>query len=307
MRPRRPRRTTARRGRRASVRSGRQDGFILVAVLGVMALLVSLTGGTALLVRAAFNGVRVSSDELKLEGLIRAGVELAAYELHGLKLSAAQIAGQRIQLDSGSITLSAVDETGRIDLNWSDPVLVAGAYRVSGLKTLQPKDFAARVVQWRDRYEVKSSAGTVANPNSLAAPPMGRGKDGFRSVADLRWLPDVSDEDAAALAPLLTVDNVEGRVNPAEASADVLLALPEMTPSLVAQVMALRALPLATAENRVKSLLQKQQLFLTTKRGPAFRVRVVASMGSTAQRSVDVLLVRAPVREVPYFVTSWSR
>ena len=286
---------------------GRQDGFILVAVLGIMALLLSLAGGTALMVRSAVNGVRGTADDLRLEAMVRSGIDLAAHELFALKLPTARIRDQRIALDGGSITLSAADESGRIDLNWSDPVLLAGAERTAGLTGLKPEAFAARVVQWRDRYEDKPPANVDPAKISLAAKPVGRGKDGFRTVAELRWLPDVSEEDMAALAPLLTVDNVQGRVNVLEASEAVLMTLPEMTPSLVAQVVALRTAPRATVADRLKVLLPKQQPLITTTRGTAFRVRVTVATAAAANRSVAVTLARAPARDAPYYITAWER
>ncbi|WP_375454020.1 general secretion pathway protein GspK [uncultured Methylobacterium sp.] len=289
------------------MRSGPREGFILVAVLGIMVLLLSLTGGTALLVRSALNGVRGTADDLTLDALIRAGLDVAAYELFDLRLPPARIREQRIDLDSGSITLTAADESGRIDLNWSDPVLLAGAYRVAGLTGLKPDDFAARVVQWRDRYADKPAKDADPAKIDLAAKPVGQGKDGFRTVSEIRWLPGVSEKDAAALAPLLTVDNVQGRVNALEASAAVLMALPEMTPSLVAQVAALRTAPSATVADRIKVLLPKQQMLLTTNRGLSFRVRVAVATAAAARRSVAVTLTRAPTRDAPYFVTAWER
>ncbi|KQP94616.1 MULTISPECIES: type II secretion system protein GspK [unclassified Methylobacterium] len=289
------------------MRSGRQAGFILVAVLGIMALLLSLAGGTALMVRSAINGVRGSTDDLKLEAMVRSGIDLAAHELFALKLSTARIRDQRIVLDGGTITLYAVDESGRIDLNWSDPVLLAGAYRTAGLTGLKPEAFAARVVQWRDRYEDKQPENIDPAKINLAAKPVGRGKDGFRTVSELRWVADVSDDDVAALAPLLTVDNAQGRVNVLEASETVLMALPEMTSSLVAQVVALRSAPRTTMADQLKVIMPKQQPLITTARGTAFRVRVTVATASGANRSVAVILARAPARDAPYYVTAWER
>jgi general secretion pathway protein K len=289
------------------MRGGRQEGFILVAVLGIMALLLSLTGGTALLVRSALIGARGTTDDLRLEGLVRAGIDLAAYQLFDLKLPVSRIREQRIALDSGSITLTADDESGRIDLNWSDPILIAGAYRAAGLTSLKPDEFAARVVQWRDRNEDKPPPNADPARIDLAAKPVGRGKDGFRKVSELGWLAGVSDDDVAALAPLLTVDNVQGRVNALAAPSAVLMALPEMTPSSLAQVLALRTMPRVDVAERLKTLLPKQHTLLTTTRGTAFRVRVTAAGAGSASRSIVVTLMRAPTREAPYYVTAWQR
>ncbi|WP_232631086.1 type II secretion system protein GspK, partial [Methylobacterium sp. Leaf118] len=239
----------------------RRAGFILVAVLGVVALLASLMGGSTLLVRAAFEGAQAKSDDLALEGLLRAGLDLAAHELYGLRLPPGLIEGQEIRLDSGTVTLSVSDEAGRIDLNGADPALIAAAYRAVGGRGLHPEAFAARVVAWRQRHE---PTGKTPQIDENQRPPR---REGFRTVGELRWLTGVTAADAAALAGLLTVHNPGGRIDPESAPPSVLLALPGMRPPVVDQVLALRRRPGARAH--IAALLRPQAAFLAAKGGAA--------------------------------------
>ncbi len=119
-------------------------GFILVAVLGVTALIAALIGAVSLLVRSAVDGVRAGSDDLAFAGLTRAGIELAGYQLYGLKTPFETLDGQQVRLDSGVVTLFVKDESGRIDLNGADPALLTGLARAAGLSALPPASFAAR-------------------------------------------------------------------------------------------------------------------------------------------------------------------
>jgi general secretion pathway protein K len=278
------------------VRRGSRDGFILVAVLCVLALLASLVGGAALLTRGARDGVRTQEDLLRLDALVRSGVDLAAYQLYGLKLPPDGIA-QEIRLDDGTVRLAASDETGRIDLNWAEPPLLAGLAKAAGLRSLAPAAFAGAVVAWRQRDEP---------PGGIRPTPDGSGpkREGFRSVQDLRWLPGLTGEEVAALAGLVTVHNPSGKLNPLAASPAALLALPGATPQLAAGVAALRRLPPKRAAEEANRLLSAQGAFLTQKPGGAFRVRVEARRG-TSVRAADVVLIRAPAAEAPYFVTEW--
>lgn len=281
---------------------GGRDGFILVAVLGVMALMASLVGGTALLVRAAFDGARANADDLALDGLVRAGLDLAAHQLYGLRIPAELIEGQEIRLDSGIIRLSITDESGRIDLNGADPVLLAAACEAAGCRSLTPMAFAAKVVAWRDRND----AATASRPIDLDNPSAGHRKDGFGSVEELSRVAGLSAADLAALRPFVTVGNPTGKINLLSAPPAVVLALPDMRTDLVTQVLALRRQPGPKAAERITRLLSRQQNLVTVRGGPSYRVRIEARRGAGAARTAEIVITRAPAKLAPFFIVAWS-
>ena len=174
-------------------------GFILVAVLGVTALVAALIGAVSLLVRAAVDGARAGGDELALAGLTRAGIELAGYQLYGLKIPFVTLDGQQIRLDSGAVTLFVTDESVKIDLNGADPALLAGLARAAGLSALPPASFASRVADWRDADDERSRgaprppttrapASITARRTTLSAPlPTCAGSSASRRGRRRRW------------------------------------------------------------------------------------------------------------------------
>jgi general secretion pathway protein K len=245
------------------------------------------------------NDAATGTETLKLEGLIRAGIELAAYELYELKLSPRLLTDQRIHLDEGVITISVTNEAGKIDLNWSDPALLAGAYQAAGLRPADSGAFAAAVVAWRGRYGLRGP-GPASDQASRAVKP-----EGFRSVDELQFLPLLSADDVVALSPLLTVHNPEGKVDVLAAPDGVLSALPGVTPLEIDQIRSVRDLPEKQARDRLTQLLPRQLSLITPSSGGAFQVRIAGQLRTGAVRRVRVLLINSRTRREPYFLTDW--
>lgn len=281
-------------------------GFILVAVLGVTALIAALIGAVSLLVRSAVDGTRVGSDDLAFAGLTRAGIELAGYQLYGLKTPFETLDGQQVRLDTGVVTLFVKDESGRIDLNGADPALLAGLYRAAGLSALAPTSFASRVVDWRDPDDERSRGGAETADYATAGLDQRPQNDAFRSVDDLRWLLGLSLGHAAMLAKVSTVHNPEGKLNVLSASRDVLLALPGISPPAVDRILAMRRSPRNSLAQDVMSLLQTQQDLLKVEPGPSYRVRVEARLNSGRTKPVEVVLTLSQGGESLFYVVEWT-
>ncbi len=201
----------------AQAMTGGRDGFIVVAVLAVLALLTGLLGSLSLAVRGEIDAVLTASEQVRLEALTQAAAAVIAYELYELKRPAFRVTSREIRLDEGTVQVTVEDEAGKVDLNGSDPVLLAGLYRAVGLAEMEPEVFAANVVAWRQRFPA-----TGANRDKR--------EPGFGAVSDLRWLPNVSAADAAALSAFVTVHNPGGKIAPATAPETVLYALPGLMP-----------------------------------------------------------------------------
>lgn len=283
-----------------------REGFILISVLGVMALLAALVGALSMMVRPAVERARAGGEDLALTALVRAGVELAGYQLYGLKLPANQIDAQQVRLDAGVLALSVTDESGKIDLNGSDPAFLAGAYRAAGLSALPPSSFAARVIDWRDEDDERSAGGAEAPDYTAAGLNHRPQNDAFRSVDELGWLQGLLPAHVAALAPLVTVHNPDGKLNVLSASREALLAVPGVSATLVDRVMALRQKPDNAGATEILSLLQAQQAFVKVEPGPSYRVRIEARHAGSRVKTVEAVLAPSQSSDALYYVVGWT-
>lgn len=283
-----------------------RQGFILISVLSIVALLSALVGSISMLTRSAVDGAQNAGEELSLRALVKAGTELAGYELYGLRLPAERIDTQQVRLDAGTVTLFVTDESGKIDLNASPPALLAAAYQAAGLSALSPATFAARVADWRDEDDEPVAGGAEAADYKAAGLDYRPQNDEFRSVGDLRWLLGLSPEHVAALAPLLTVHNPAGKVNVLSAPREVLLALPGVDAAAAERIITARASRTEAALAMLQQLLQAQQDFIKLEPGPSFRVRIEARTRNARTKTVEAVLTPSRGDDALYYVVEWN-
>ena len=284
---------------------GTRDGFILIAVLGVMALVAGLVGAASVLVRSSVEGALAASDELALDSTVQSGIELAGYQLFGQKRPVARVDSQAVRLETGSFVLTVVDEGGRIDLNRADPKLLASAYRAAGLTSPPADVFAALVLDWRDEDDQRSPGGAEAADYAALGLDHRPQNDEFRSVDEIRFLPGLTPGHVEALRPLLTVHNPDGKVNVLAAERIVLLALPGMTPAAADRILALRAAGPAEAARDIPALVGASREFVRLGAGPSFRVLVRATdRRGGRSRVAEVVLAPSRTDDALFYVVA---
>jgi len=143
-----------------------ERGFILVAVLWILSALAVLSAVYSLYVSNAAVAAHVTDDGVNAEAAVRAGVELAAYELTAAPESSgsAQLTaapgssrpaqgGFAFRLGRSRIKVSFIAEGARIDLNAAPKRLLVGLFEAIGAKPDDADTFADRVVGWRKKAD----------------------------------------------------------------------------------------------------------------------------------------------------------
>ncbi|WP_020188174.1 type II secretion system protein GspK [Methylopila sp. 73B] len=252
---------------------GGRDGFVLVSALAVLAVLAAVVVGASVLVRSSVAEARLARDRLTEDALVHAGLEFAAYQLVALRRPPSELAGQRLRLDAGVVTLSAAAEAGKVDLNGADPKLLAGLWRALGLTSMTAETFADRVVDWRDPDGKRGRLGAERREYGAAGLP-GPADDAFATVDDVRNVLGVGVAEARALKPFLTVANPRGRVSALEAPPEVLRATPGLGRPVIDQILSLRRRGAASMEAVQQLLGGGSTAPLGAFYGPAFRVEI---------------------------------
>jgi general secretion pathway protein K len=285
-----------------------RGGFILVAVLAVMALIAGLVAAVSLVVRASVASVDVEVDDLATESLVRAGIDIAAYVALVNAEPPEVLDGLLVRLDEGTVTLFALPTGGRIDLNTSPPELLEAAWRASRGKALRPAEFADRMQDWRDADQDPRERGAEAEDYASAGVAFRPADDGFQSVDDLRWVLGVTPADVERLRPLVGVLNPKGTINLFDASREVLEALPGMRRASVDRIVRLRERRTEEASQRLLQAVPSdiaEFVNADVKFDRVVRVRVEARPERSAGRSVEAVLIADPLGAQPYRVAEW--
>lgn len=278
-------------------------GFVLIAVLSVLALLSAMVVVLSGLSRGSVDTAKLSSIETRRQAILQAGLSLAAYELLHLGLAMERVNGQQFRLDDGTITLAVSTDAGKVDLNASGRNLLAAAYTAAGLTALTPQDFAGRVIDWRDGDENESENGAEAPAYAEAGFDYRPRNGAFRNIDDLRWVMGVSSADIEVLRPYLTIYNPRGRLNSYAAPEALIAALPRVASETVGEVLLVRAEPGADASEKLDDLLLVQASLVDTVPPVTYRIGILAQLkGVSKAQQIEAVIASGVAPGSPFHV-----
>ncbi|MBE7220313.1 MAG: general secretion pathway protein GspK [Caulobacteraceae bacterium] len=298
---------------RRRARRDRDGGYILVAVLGVMVILTGFLAAGSMVVRSALDTVRVGDADTASLGLTRAGLELAAYQLFVVKAAPDAVDGRRLRFAGGTIATRVVDEAGKADLNESDSKLLTSVFRTAGMDDGAARALMACVVDLRGPDRNTEDAAQPPQqpqqgaPDSVTQPPSNTTTQkprprGFQSVDQLRECPDLTVEDYSAVAPLVTVYNLDGKINVLTASEEVLRAMPGVSEADVEVLLARRGGADAKAADDLMSLMKEAKAYGKTVPGPIFSLRVDATAATGRKKTIHAVVAPSKSPSAPYYV-----
>jgi general secretion pathway protein K len=288
----------------ASVTRGHpEDGFVVVAVLWILGALAALASIYSIYVTNTAVSLSVNDDRLQAEALVRAGLELTAYQLSTKDVDARPGQGAfRFRLGRADVAVDFRTEAARIDLNMAPKELLAGLFAGLGAPYGAAETYADRIIGWRQK-------GDVEGPNHEAAAYRTAGlsygpRQGPFSDAGELWLvlglPPALVERAL---PFLTVFSGRAEVDVVDAAPEVIAALPGMTPDRLNGILGQRGPGPANAQI-VQGLIGSAQ-DASTQGGKAMRVTVRIAFDNGRRVSAETVILPLDDADEPFRVLSW--
>jgi general secretion pathway protein K len=226
-----------------SLRRRRQRGVALLIVLWACALLAILLGGYAALARTEGLQSRYQFAQAQAHYAAEAGIMRAVYALQD-PLPANRWAGDgrvyTFQYEGAAVKISAIDESGLVDLNAASPEVLQGLFVAAGVDPAQATSLAVNVVAWRNFNN------SAADIQSLRAAYLAAGRDygprngPFASVEELQMVLGMTPAIYAKVAPVITIWSGNPSPNPNTAPPLALAAIPGMTPQQLETIRATR-------------------------------------------------------------------
>jgi general secretion pathway protein K len=226
-----------------------QRGIALVLTLWLTVLLTAIAGGFAYSMHteaiAAGNAIGVARVRAAADGAI----ERTVYELAKPRVPGAWLAnGAAHAWKDGEIDLSivAVDETAKIDLNGANEVLLRGLFtQIGGADPDTAVRLVDAVIDWRDPDDFRRPNGAESADYQSAGAKVLPANAPFETIGEVSRVLGMTPAIYARIAPSITVYSRTAGINPLTASRDVLLALPNADPAVVDAYLAQRADALA--------------------------------------------------------------
>jgi general secretion pathway protein K len=277
-------------------------GFIVVAVLWILAALSALVLIYLSFVTNTAVVVATSTDRVQAEALVTAGVELAAYQLTAVRAEARPSSGTfDARMGAARISVTFRSEAARIDLNAAPKGLLAGLMTGLGVAPANAADYADRILAWRastavgeDDPETSSyrTAGMAYAPRHAPFP-----------AAEELWLVrGIPPPVVERMLPFVTTFNNKAAINIADAAPQVVAALPGMTPERVQAVLSQRGDP-GFDPRSLPGLVGGEAATLEASR--AYRMMVGVEFDNGRRSAAEVVILLLDEGDEPYRILSW--
>jgi general secretion pathway protein K len=289
--------------RRSAARSS-QQGFVLVAVLWLLAALAALATILSVYLSNSARALALNDTAVQAQALVSAGVELAAYRLQLAGEDARPAQGSfRVRLNGAEISVSFVSEAARVDLNAAPKELLAGLLSVLGANEDEAKEGADRIIAWRTK-PARESAGNedaLYQAAGRAYPPR---QAPFAHVDELGLVLGLAPTLVERALPLVTVFSGATGVDVLIAPPEVIAALPGMTPLTLKQFLGDRA-TLPNDDAAIAAALGGAKANATAQKSQAYRILTRIRFPNGRQTASEIVIGLRKA-EIPYRVLSWQ-
>jgi general secretion pathway protein K len=285
-----------------------EAGFVLVAVLWILAALATLASIYSSYTVNTAAGSRVADDRVQAEASIRAGVEMAVFRQLALPEKARPARGGfDMRLGRTGVAVRFRSEAARIDLNAAPTDLLSGLFAAVGVDSSRAATFAERIVGWRTKAAAGADANAAgANANAAGADtkddkatkedklyseqhmPYPPRHAPFDNALELSLLPGISLSVVERVLPFVTVFSGRSEVDVLSADATVLSALPKMTPQILGAVLNARVSDPGDGR-AILELLGPAKSHATAETSKAFRASIAVDFDNGRRVHAEVV------------------
>lgn len=220
-----------------------QRGVALLLVLWACTLLAILLGGYAALARTEGLQARYQFAQTQAHYAAEAGLMRAVYGLQSPQPAQRWVGDGRpytLRYDGATVSVGAIDEGGKVDLNAASPEVLRGLFQAAGLKAAEAQALAGHVVDWRSPIVLEGDAAIQRAAYQAAGRDYGPRGGPFASIEELQMVLGMTPALYRQVAPAVTIWAGTASPDPNTAPPLALAAIPGMTPAQLEQIRAAR-------------------------------------------------------------------
>jgi general secretion pathway protein K len=281
-----------------------ERGFVIVAVLWLLAALAALALIFSLHLANSTRALALNDTALQAEALVSAGVELTAYQLRLAGEQARPARGAfHTQLNHAELSVSFVSEAARIDLNAAPRELLARLLSVLGASAEDAQQYTDRIVGWRTRATPETADKEDALYLAAGRSYLPR-QAPFAHVNELGLVLGLPPALVERALPFVTVFSGAPGVDVLNAAPEVIAALPGMTPLVLKQFLNDRG-SLPNDPTAIAAALGGAKGNAIVLKSQAYRLRIRVRFPD-GQRAGSEVVISLTGDADPYRVLSWQ-
>jgi general secretion pathway protein K len=275
-------------------------GFIVVAVLWILAALATLATTYGVYVNATAFALADYDVRLQAQELAMAGVELAVYRLTENPDERPAQGKFGFRLGNADVVVNFRSESGRIDLNFAPKQVLAGLFTVLGSEPEAAEDFADRIIAWRTPAPKTADSETFLY--GTAGKSYGPRHGPFQHVNELGLVLGLTPDVLDRALPYLTVYSGQPEVNVLNAAPEVLAALPGLAPGRIEILLAQRD---GAPRDILNAQLGPAAQYVTAQSSKANRVTVDVRFDTKRRMRSEAVVLLLDDGVAPFRLLSW--
>ena len=203
---------------------------------------------------------------------------------------------------NGEVSISAVESTGKIDINHANRELLAGLFSNEGLNEDEVEALLDAIEDWRDPDDLRRLQGAEDSEYQAAGRITGPKNAPFESLEELLQVLGMTPELYEQVVNSLTVSGHKG-INPAAASLIVLSAVPNIDIALVTDYVEQRSLSIE--QDLPLPPAPPLGAYLSKARGLAYHMKLEVRLDSGTQTAVEATIAQARRPGQAYHIIAW--
>lgn len=292
----------------------KQHGVVLVVVLWLLVLLEILVATQVVNARTESELVRNRVERIQA----RAAAEAGLFQTIDMLARQKGQTEQMLRTDGGvysmdynsvSVTLSVLDEAGKIDLNGARPAMLRNLFANLAGDAEKGKQISDAVLDWRDSDHNRREDGAEDDDYKAAGKPYGAKDEFFDNLEELLLVLGMDGELYSKVASMVTVNTGAKGINPAVAQRAVLLTVPGVSTDQVDEYLQARERHY-TQDQAMPLFPIQDQDYINHERDQFYSIHVQAvTQSGTVERIAAITRVSAQAaehRSLPYVILSWN-
>jgi general secretion pathway protein K len=304
-----------------ATRQTSSDGFILVAVLWIIAALAILASIFSVYLANTAVFLALNDNTIQSEALVSAALELTAYQMSAPKpatnLPAPAPRGDAnvpppptrgdfsFRLGRATVAVSFVSEAARIDLNTASSELLVNLFMRLGAQRQEAELYAERIEGWvltprpRSNFVTQDDEESHYRASGRSYSPRGAP---FAHIDELSLVMDLPPAIIERAKPFLTIYSGKPQIDVLDAAPEVLAAIPGITPNMLSALAEARRT--AADPQSLQGVLGVLQSVATIEGGDTYRVQVRIRYDNGRQEASEVVILTG-LPDRPYRVLYW--
>ncbi len=284
-----------------------QRGLALVIVLWMLTLLIIMASSFSLTMRretSILSDVRSTAEAM---ALAEAGINIAIMQVlqpDSTLRWRSDSSLYEFAFEGVPIRVLITDESGKLDLNQSNPQALLGLLAAQGLDEDTQAKLIDAINDWRDNDDIPGPHGAERDQYQSAGLKYGPRNKPFETVEELQMVLGMTPDLYKSLEPLVTVFARGQALNPAKASRQLLMTMPNVTPEMVDSYMQQRT------ENAKSGLPEAGPTWAASSGGATqvYEIMAEAMTADGVSAAVSAVVRSGQSRQgLPYSILKWRR